>query len=447
MSAPDSGPANSVTSYDGKRYYYHPFKLGPDGAAEKFVSVTTGCDAMASPGLPYWYGAEAGKLAMDSLPTLLRAARVDPCEGGPNRCRGCIACAARWLGEQGKRESERRSSEGRALHYAVKMWISMGCPVDPKLWPAMDDAIVPYWKTFLQWWRDLGLTAESVLLSEATVLNRAHWFAGTLDMALRVVASATWRAAELVYQVSGRWAGSVDVIIDLKSREKIDDPRFFPDMGLQLIGYQHGETIMDEGGAETPMPKLDGAAVVQIRPDGYAYRVVDEQPGDFEGFVAHLAAFRWQCERGDRIIGARARPLPDEMQGTEAAAARVLKANPHRMPKKATRKASPRKASRRVAEVADEVEAGTLTSEDLRPLARAAGERLKRQRPAIRRPPDLQAHPDALPMRDDGLPDDMEAFLRGEGPDLPLPTGLNGFQRALDAAGVAGGDELDEPPY
>lgn len=331
MSAPavpaDARPStevpNAMETPEGHRWYLHPIRLGDDGLPERFVSTTTAMDAMAAPGLPMWYGKKAAELAMDQLPRLTAAAMVKPCAGGPNRCRECIACAIRWVAEQGTRESSRRSDEGKATHAAMRLWVTLGCP--PGRYPGMDPEVEPYFRQVVRAFGDLGITAEDVILCEGTILNRRHWYAGTIDLIVRIRASASPAAAELVARVTGWPAGEIIVIVDLKTRER-EEAAFYPDMGLQLAGYLHGEVILYPDGSEDPMPALHGAVVLQVRPDGYAIRAADIRPDDYDAFVHHLNAFRWQCERGGRIVGAGSRPLPDEMKGTVAAAERVCAA-------------------------------------------------------------------------------------------------------------------------
>jgi hypothetical protein len=275
---------------------------------------------------------------MDNLPLLLQAAMVEPCgKTGTERCRECITCAARWIGEQGARESARRSDEGRRAHFAIKLWIQFGCR--PDFEPEMDDEIRPYFRQFVRFFLDHGLTAQDVIMSEVTVLNRAHGCAGTLDIGVRVRASASWRAAELVAMLTGWPNGEVTVLVDVKTREKEDD-LFTQDMALQLAGYRNAETIMYEDGAEVPMPATDGGVIVQLHPDSYSRRPVDTGPETYAAFLVHLEAVRWQWEEGGKVAGVRRFPLPDELKvngsgdfpTVEAALKRILAEHPDRRP-------------------------------------------------------------------------------------------------------------------
>jgi hypothetical protein len=326
-------PPASVQTPDGRRWYNHSV------TQEQFISVTTALGGVAKPGLAEWYGYKAGELAMEQLPALLRAAMTPPCGmTGPDRCRECITCAARWIGEQGRRESARRADEGQRLHFAAKLWIKLGCK--PDFEPEMDDEIRPYFRQFRRFFTDHGLTAGDVTMSEVTVLNREHGYAGTLDIGLRVRASASWQAAELAAMVTGGIpAGEVYVIVDLKTREKPED-LFTPEMALQLAGYRGAETVMHPDGSEEPLPATDGGMVVQLHPASYTRRVVDTGPEVFAAFLQHLAVVRWQWEEGSKVAGVSRFPLPDEMKvnetgdfpTVEAALKRILVEHPDRKP-------------------------------------------------------------------------------------------------------------------
>jgi hypothetical protein len=321
----DDAPPNSVQTPDGKRWYTHPTKTDKDGNPYVFTSMSTALQSAAKPGLTMWYGIEAAKLAMDSLPRMLAAARTDPCEKtGVDRCGECPDCLTLWLAEMGKRESRRRADEGTRLHYAVKIWLSMGAR--PDFVPEMDPEIKPYFASFVKFFNDFGLTNKDVLLSECTVLNWNIMAAGTLDMAVRIHASRTPKSAELVAKVTGKLpSGILVTIIDVKTRER-PDPAFYMDHGLQIVGYARCQTIMREDGTEFEMPDIDAGMVVQVRPDDYDTRAVDISDTQYDGFKAHLAAFTWQCEQGGKIVGANTFPVQDELKldRSKAAAERVL---------------------------------------------------------------------------------------------------------------------------
>jgi len=392
----DEQPPNSAIGPDGRRWYTHPVRTTPDGGPQRYISVTSFLDATTPhDGLPPWYGNLAGDLAMEHLPLLIKAARIEPCAGGIDRCRGCSACAARWLAETGKRESERRTDEGKKFHYAVKMWVAFG---GGDFVPEMDPEIKPYFETFRKFAAAHGITAADVILSETTVLNHTHGYAGTLDLAVRIYTSAAPAAAELVAKVTGGWeVDHVDLLVDLKSRERAN-PAFYIDMGLQVVGYAGAEVIMHPDGTEEPMPALDGAIVLQVRPDGYDYRVVDLGEQESRGFLAHLEAFRFQIEQA-AFMGVRSHPLPDEMQGTKAATARVLSANPHRKP---PRKTAARKATKKASRSTVPVEPGVaMTVTRGTPVGASQGtiDELRGKHPS----PRLAAAVLGAPTSDDGL--------------------------------------------
>jgi hypothetical protein len=306
-------------SPEGHRWYPHPTRKDDRGNPQQLLSVTTALEAMAKGGLPQYYANLAAAAAMGQLPQLVAASITPPCTDA--QCGQCSACVIKKVADTAKAESRRRTDEGRAVHRAVQQWLQ----ADGMVIPEMDDTIRPYFNTFMLFMEQHGITPADVILSEAIVINDDHDYAGTLDLAIKVRASASWRAAELVARITGWPHGRITIIIDLKTRER-DTAAFYPEMGLQVVGYYNAPVYLLPNGQEMPMPRLDGAAVLQVRPDGYAVQPAMCTEENFQGFLRHLEAFRWQISCGGKIVGVRSFPLPDEMQQTQAAKDRVRKA-------------------------------------------------------------------------------------------------------------------------
>ena len=64
------------------------------------------------------------------------------------------------------------------------------------------------------------------------------------------------------------------------------------------------------------MIQVDAAAILQVRPDGYAFRPVVTTGREMRTFEAVLALSRWTVEHGDECTLVRAFPLPDGWKWT-----------------------------------------------------------------------------------------------------------------------------------
>jgi hypothetical protein len=328
------GPANSHTDEDsGERWYVYE-KYG------RLLSVTTAFRAIAKMGLMRWAAQLAARHAFIELPTVVTASRTKACGRSTNRCRhddwqtscercpcgACRPCVEKWLADRHFAESSRRSDEGIRTHDVIEWWSLHDGEYRPH-----DPDIAPYVAAFKAFAVEYGLTPDSFILAEGTVINMADRYAGTTDGILRFDACASEAAAKLVAKVLRhrseyahiktpkaivnavvRDKRTVDLIVDWKTREgeKVREgektsAKFYPEQALQLAGYRWAPIIRLKGTeVEVPMPETDGGVIVQLRPDGVTPRlaVVDEHT--YAGFLHALGLYLWLVEQGPVAIGA-----------------------------------------------------------------------------------------------------------------------------------------------
>jgi hypothetical protein len=347
------GPPGSVTSEDGSRFYE------VDG--EQYWSVTTALKIMGSEGLIWWSAGLAAQAALDNLPKLAVATITKPCGNTYNKCRqgkgdnahdwrqtcptcpctACKSCVYEWLRRQHTTVRDERADEGRRLHDWVEQWIVGGGGVHP---PIHDD-IAPYVRAFLVFVAHFGLTPDSWLFAEATVVCRAHKYAGTTDGAIRFEADATPAAADWVAralqiplsQTPGRHA---DILLDVKTKLALPEdktPRFFPDVALQMAPYRWAPIIrLKPTGEERPMPDLDGAMALYLYPDMAVPRLCVSDEGTLDAFLNALGLYRWNVECGSAAVSEKSFPLPPEPKAEPVA---TVRAPGTRAPRKATKAA------------------------------------------------------------------------------------------------------------
>jgi hypothetical protein len=360
---PSTGPAYATTDDDGHRWYVFP------DDPQRYLSVSTATGVIGSEGLMVWAASLAATAAFIELPTILTASRKKPCERTYNQCAKehgwqarcdrcpcavCRACVAKWLRDLHRAESSRRADEGTRVHDVIEWWALH----DGQIKDHGED-IAPYVRAFLAFVAEYGLTPASFLMSEGTVINRAHRYAGTSDGIIRFDARATKAAAELVARVRfaiGEYPEhaedrdallaavvadhrTVDLVFDAKTKEKTKEEAkgrvdFYAEHALQVTGYRHAPVVRIKGTTvEVAMPDTDGGLILQLRPDGCTARLMVTDDATFEAFLNAVGLCRWLLELGAKATQVGAFPLPPKAARPRKAApakktAPVAKATP-----------------------------------------------------------------------------------------------------------------------
>lgn len=282
---------------NGSRWY----PIGDD----LFMSVTAGIGMVGDPlGLMMWSAGLAAKEALNELPRLIRATRLRECGRSYNRCQHekkvrcercpcneCPTCVVRWMSNRHFDESSRRANEGKRAHDVFEHWALHDGEILPH-----DDDIKPFVAAFLSWVSDYGITPADWEMAEATVVNRTQGYAGTLDVILTLYADRTEKARAAVAKIlrlpKADASDRAVIIVDYKSKEKEATAR--KEYALQEAAYKHAETVVLRDGTEVPMPKTDGAAILQVRSDGgYDFDPVLADEDTFNVFLAVLTAADW----------------------------------------------------------------------------------------------------------------------------------------------------------
>lgn len=344
------GPADSFTDEEGARFYEI------DGA--RYWSVTTALKILAKDGLPPWAGGLAAQAAFAELPRIIAATRTKACgntwsqcrrkNGGHDwritcttcPCRNCTPCMAKWLTERHIAVRDRRADEGRRTHDWIENWVIANGEVLP-----FPDDIAPFVRAFLAFVKAYGLTPDSWLLAEATVVNRDEEYAGTTDGVLHFEARATDDAAAIVAMLHQQPKSvcvaqglTADVIVDFKTKDEPPDKavKFYDEVALQLAPYRHAPVVrIKRLGLEEPMPATMGGLAVQLRPDMAIPRLCVVDESTYEAFLKALWLYRWRVEHGAASVSTRSFKVPPEPKPAKAAA--PAKRAP------AAKKAAPRK--------------------------------------------------------------------------------------------------------
>lgn len=336
-----SEPTQRRTDDNGGKYYEHPVRTedvpDPSGVGtivqpRRYDSVTTALGIIDKDALKFWAANLAARRAMENLPKLIGAARIETCGRArarvePFGCGTCVDCVQAWVALFHHGETERRAREGSAAHDVLEWWTKTGVwryqpRADWGEYAPTDEQMAPYIRRLQEFVADYALTPESWLVCECTVYNHTHGYAGTLDGVVQIF-PVTRKAADFCARVALaagytelNWAQMLDngvrVIIDLKSREG-EGPELYREQPLQQTGYRFAETMMPKLGLiEMPMLSTDGAAILQVRPDGYTLRPVITDGRTMKAFLATLDLYRWSSGYGDFSTQVKAFPRPED---------------------------------------------------------------------------------------------------------------------------------------
>lgn len=320
----------------------------PDGRfyeidGHQYISVTNIIDRLSN--LEEWTAWEAAAAAIEMLPALLGAALVDACgrtwaghrshtgDAGCTAlcpCGQCVSCLHHQAANAHRRISSRRAKEGGALHDYVERWVLS----EGRVKISVPAEVQPYVVAFHAMCREYGLTPQSWLMVEAVAFNLVEEYAGTTDGAIRIYASASAKAAELVASVlkitisaAIKNNSCVDVLIDTKTKEKPLEPgkgaKLYPAHSLQLAAYFACPKIQIKGVNHfAQMPELHGAVLIQLRPPregdpGFTVRPVDAGPRTLAAFLNQKAITQWLREHGTASVSVRTfKPMPEPRKRT-----------------------------------------------------------------------------------------------------------------------------------
>jgi hypothetical protein len=117
----------------------------------------------------------------------------------------------------------------------------------------------------------------------------------------------------IVWHETDRWAGRLDLIADLADGNrwlldyKTGASGIWPETSLQLAAYAHATHIVHKG-EDVPMPQVDRAAAVWVRPDQWQLIPVAIGDAVYDVFRHAMPVAAWAKLDRDQSVGA---PLPE----------------------------------------------------------------------------------------------------------------------------------------
>jgi hypothetical protein len=113
--------------------------------------------------------------------------------------------------------------------------------------------------------------------AEATVYNRTHGYAGTLDA---------------IVEIEGK-----KYVLDIKTGKNV-----WPEAALQLAAYSHAEFFGRSDGREDPFPPIHRGLVLHLRSDDYSLVPVQIDDTVFDFFLSALDIHHWLRETSKYVI-------------------------------------------------------------------------------------------------------------------------------------------------
>lgn len=250
----------------GSRFYIHPAK--PE---IKHPGVTSVVSMLPKPFLTFWYAKMTAELAVDSLPFVAQMAERDR-QGAIDYLKGAA-----------RRYTKIRADVGSLAHDLFERMIR-GEYIG-RVHPDLE----PYRKHFAEF---LEAVNPSLVRAEDVAWSDAHGYAGSFDAVITVWLDEDGKPTP------DRSGTPHLLMVDWKTSKDT-----YPDVALQMSAYANAELIIAPDGSTEPMPEFDGAAVLHITPDGWAFKPVRIDPEVFSFFLALRKVFNWDRDISKTVIG------------------------------------------------------------------------------------------------------------------------------------------------
>lgn len=264
----------------GSRFYVHP------ETSIKVPGVTSVVGMLPKPFLTFWASKMTAELAVDSLDFVGRMAANDR-DGAVDYLKGAS-----------RRYTKIRADVGSKAHDLFERMIR-----GEKIYSVHPD-LEPYRLHFADF---LEKVNPELVRAEDVAWSDAHEYAGSFDAILRV-----WLDEE-GKPTPDRSGTPHLLIVDWKTSKST-----YADVALQMSAYAHADRIIDADGNNFPMTDLDGAAVLHITPDQWAFKPVAIDREVFEIFLTLRRVFIWDREISKRVIGrAIAKSYGELVTGTQ----------------------------------------------------------------------------------------------------------------------------------
>jgi len=241
-----TNPKIQTLQVNGYRYYKHP-----NIASVKAPSVTSIIDMLPAPFLRTWNSKVTANAAVDNIEYVNELILANQQEK-----------ARLWLKAAPERELKTAADVGDRVHKAIEERIAN--PLAP-----YDEDLEPFIRNF-----DLFCVEfePEWLHVEKSVFSITHMYAGSFDAIAKIRDKTT--------------------LIDFKTTRSGISSK----VALQLAAYSRADVMFD-GDIEIPMPKVDAAAALWLRPDQWGVFPLRIDDDIFETFLSLRRTFEWEARQ------------------------------------------------------------------------------------------------------------------------------------------------------
>jgi hypothetical protein len=250
----------------GSRFYVHP-----ERPEIKVPGVTSVVGMLPKPFLMFWAAKMTAELAVDSLPFVEQMAQRDR-QGAVDYLKGAS-----------RRYTKVRADVGSDAHDLFERMIR------GEYVGSVHPDLVPYRDHFADF---LATVNPELVRAEDVAWSDAHEYAGSFDAVLRVWIDDDGKPTP------DRSGTPHLLMVDWKTSKDT-----YPDVALQMSAYAHADRIIRPDGTSEPMPEFDGAAVLHITPDQWAFKPVRIDRDVFDFFLTLRKVFDWDREVSKTVIG------------------------------------------------------------------------------------------------------------------------------------------------
>lgn len=220
----------------------------------KLPGVTSVINMLPKPFLVNWAAKMTAEFAADQIGTLLPLVLSDR------------KAAVELMSGASRRYTKGAGEVGTAAH---ALFEQMATGKDPGRQHPDMQPFVDHFKAFLDKFQ------PEIIAQEQTVWNETEGYAGSFDAVVNI--------------------GGERIVVDWKTTKS----GIHSEVALQLAAYRYGRELYDG----TPMHKVEGGAVLHVRPEGWQLVPVRCDEVVFEHFTNLLKVFAWDSQFQRTVIG------------------------------------------------------------------------------------------------------------------------------------------------
>ncbi|MCX5153711.1 hypothetical protein OG914_06760 [Streptomyces sp. NBC_00291] len=237
---------------------------------------------LPKPFLAFWNARMVAELAVDSLPFVAQMAERDR-QGAVDYLKGAA-----------RRYTQARANLGSDAHDLFERMIR-GQHVG-----RVHPDLIPYRDNFADF---LAVVNPELVRAEDVAWSDTHGYAGSFDAILHV-----WLDEE-GKPTADRSGERHTLIADWKTSKAT-----YPDVALQMSAYAHADRLISPDGTSEPMPDFDGAAVLHITDETWAFKPVRIDRADvFATFLRLREIFTWDRDTSKTVIGRAIAQATDQL--------------------------------------------------------------------------------------------------------------------------------------